>query len=162
MFKVIDNFLSKEEHTSIYNTLSNEYFPWYFNNYKLVPQSNKLFDYQFVHIFYDNEKINSDYFNNLNPLIKKINPKKLKRIKANLNVISQKLIKYNPHCDSHDPDQKSAVYYLNTNNGYTKIKDKKIKSEANKIVFFASNTLHSGTNSTNCNNRMVINITYVL
>ena len=54
------------------------------------------------------------------------------------------------------------IYYINSNNGYTKIKDKKIKSTANKALFFPSDTIHNGTNSTDCNNRMVINIIYVV
>jgi hypothetical protein len=40
------------------------------------------------------------------------------------------------------------------------IGDNKIKSKANRMVFFDAQTKHYGTNSTNCNNRMLINFNY--
>jgi hypothetical protein len=40
------------------------------------------------------------------------------------------------------------------------IGDKKIDSKENRIVLFNANEKHYGTNSTNCNNRMVINFNY--
>ena len=143
--------------------MSNEYFPWYYNNYKVHYVPNRLFHYQLTHVFFDNTRINSNHFEILKPLIKKLKIKSLKRIKANLNPISHKLVEFTEHEDvPNDSTHRSMIYYLNSNNGYTKIKNKKIKSKANTAVFFPSNTSHYGTNSTNCNNRMVINIIYVL
>ena len=40
------------------------------------------------------------------------------------------------------------------------IEDKKIESKANRIILFDADEEHYGTNSTNCNNRMVINFNY--
>ena len=159
--KVVENFLSKKNYTSIYNTMSDEYFPWYYNNYKVKEVSNKLFHYQFTHVFFENNKINSSYFTILQSLLKKLKLKTLKKVKANLNPINDKLVEFGEHKDAAKESQyMSMIYYLNTNNGYTKIKNKKIKSKANKAVFFPSHTVHFGTNSTDCNNRMVLNIIY--
>ena len=55
---------------------------------------------------------------------------------------------------------KVAVYYVNTNNGYTIFKNKKIKSEKNKIVIFDGNTKHKVKYQTDKDTRMVINCNY--
>ena len=133
-------------------------FPWYFNDVK-VKKNDKLFEYQFVHIFYNDNNVNSDFFNHLNSLIKKLKPLSLIRIKANCNPISNNLIKFGKHIDQKFKC-KTAIYYLNDNDGYTMIGDKKVESKSNRMVFFDSDKEHYGTNSTNCNNRMIINFNY--
>ena len=40
------------------------------------------------------------------------------------------------------------------------IGDKKVESKSNRMVLFNSNQKHYGTNSTNFNNRIVINFNY--
>jgi len=159
MFKVIDNFLPEQEYTNINDLLTDEYFPWYFNNYKSSATIQELFEYQFLHIFYDKDTVNSDHFNSLEPLLNKLNYLSLIRIKANLNPITQNLITYKPHVDQTFKC-KVALYYVNTNNGYTMVKGKKIESKKNRIVLLDSATEHYGTNSTDCNNRIVINFNY--
>ena len=159
--KVVENFLSPSNYNALYSALTNEYFPWYYNNYKVKEVSDKLFHYQFTHVFFENNKINSSYFTILQSLLEKLKLKTLKKVKANLNPINDKLVEFGEHKDAAKESQyMSMIYYLNTNNGYTKIKNKKIKSKANKAVFFPSHAFHFGTNSTDCNNRMVINIIY--
>ena len=159
MFKIIENFLPEKEYTNIHTLLTNEHFPWYFNNYKSSSTIQELFEYQFLHIFYKDNNSNSDFFNKLDPLIKKLKPLSLLRIKANLNPISHKLIKFDKHQDQ--PFKcKVALYYVNTNNGYTMVEGKKIESKKNRIVLFDSTKKHYGTNSTDSNNRIVINFNY--
>ena len=159
MFEVKDNFLPEKEYINIYTLLTDEYFPWYFNNYKTLSDTKELFEYQFTHTFYNKYAISSDNFKYLKPILKKLNYLSLIRIKANLNPITQELIKYKSHKDQ-DFECKVAIYYLNTNNGYTMLEDKKVESKANRMVLFDSSIFHYGTNSTNCNNRMVINFNY--
>ena len=162
MFKVVNNFLSSKNYKIINNAMNEPYFPWYYNDYK-IDGDNELFHYQMTHVFYRDGQINSNYFSILEPLFKKIKLKTLIKVKANLNPISQTLVEFREHEDTpKSPENKSMIYYINSNNGYTKIKNKKIKSTANKALFFPSDTTHNGTNSTNCNNRMVINIIYVV
>jgi hypothetical protein len=158
MHKVIDDYLPSEQHTSLKNLMESDNFPWFFNKGKVF-ETDKLFDYQFLHIFYNENKINSNYFDLLNPLIKELKPLSLIRIKANLNPITNKLVVSDEHTDQAFKC-KAAIYYVNSNNGYTMIGDKKIDSKENRIVLFNANEKHYGTNSTNCNNRMVINFNY--
>ena len=66
------------------------------------------------------------------------------------------------HTDTPHPNATSGVFYLNTNDGFTKFKNKiKIKSEENKFVSFPSELEHSGSTHTSGDSlRMVINFVY--
>ena len=67
------------------------------------------------------------------------------------------------HCDSEtNPHKKnSAVYYLNTSDGYNLFEDgPKVNSVENRIVIFDSNMRHTGTSCTNESGRLVMNINY--
>ena len=158
MFKIIDNYLKKEDYTNLRQMLESYNFPWYFYSHT-ADKTDDIFNYQFIHLFYRDDVPNSDYFDILKPLIKQINPISLIRVKANLNPISHKLVKFDKHIDQ--PIKcKVAIYYINDNNGYTVVGKEKIKSKSNRIVFFDSNVEHYGTNSTNCKNRTLINFNY--
>jgi len=156
--KVIDNFLKKEDYIVLKKFLMSNNFPWFFNHSK-IKGSKDLFDFQFTHIFYGDNQINSNYFNCIELLLNKINPHALVRIKANLNVMSHKQIIYKKHKDQ-DFKCKAAIYYVNTNDGYTLFKNKKINSVENRIVLFNSDEEHSSTNTTDCKSRIVINFNY--
>ena len=45
MFNIKNNFLSNKEYKEIYNILTNEAFPWYYNNYKGTKEE-KLLEYE--------------------------------------------------------------------------------------------------------------------
>jgi hypothetical protein len=158
-FKIEDNYIDAEKSVDLRLMMESDNFPWFFLKGK-VTKKDKLFDYQFVHVFYKNHSINSNYYDSLSPLIDKLKPLSLIRIKANLNPISNELIKFDEHKDQFFKC-KTAIYYLNDNNGYTIIGDKKVESKSNRMVFFDADEPHYGTNSTDCNNRMVINFNYV-
>jgi len=157
MYKIIDNYLKKEEHLKIKTLLESDSFPWYFS--KKIRKKEDIFNHQFIHTFYFNHKINSAFYPELSTLIQTLNPKALVRIKANLNPITQKIVKYGNHVDQNFKC-KVAIYYINDNNGYTLIKKEKIESKANRMLFMDSDIEHAGTNTTDKANRMVININY--
>tara|TARA_R100000700_G_C3082339_1_gene87470 strand:+ start:131 stop:616 length:486 start_codon:yes stop_codon:yes gene_type:complete len=160
MFKVEDNYLDMEQHLILKTIMESNEFPWFYTKGKSKPTDNsKLFDYQFNHIFYINNNSNSNFFNYLNPILDKLKPLSLIRIKANFNPALENIIEYDYHKDQ-DFKCKVALYYLNDNNGYTMIGKEKVLSKKNRMIFFNSDVKHFGTNSTNCNNRMVINFNY--
>mgnify|MGYP003136996273 CR=1 FL=1 len=158
MFKIIDNYLEPDEYYDLKTIIESDEFPWFYNSEK-VTGDRGLFKYQLVHIFYKDNYVNSKFFSCLNPIIKKLNSLSLINIKANLNPISHKLIKFGKHVDQ-DFKCKAALYYLNDNNGYTKIGNRKVESKGNRMVLFDTDQEHYGTNSTDCNNRTVINFNY--
>jgi len=162
MISVKDNYLNEIEYQTLYNVIIGEYFPWCFNWYKVGKSDEAdLEAFQFVHLFYTSSQVVSTNFNILKPILIKLNYKTLVRIKLNLNPYSQKLIVGSYHQDQNFKC-KGAIYYLNTNNGYTLFKEgnKKINSVKNRIVFFDADAYHLGTNSTNCKNRLVLNFNY--
>jgi len=166
--KIYKNFLDKESFLNIKETLLSYYFPW-FLNLKVVSEKDLLlnsklknYDFQFCHIFYIDNKINSQYYNLLFPLIDKIKPKSLLRIKANLLTKTHKHMEHGYHVDFNDKKITTGVFYLDDSNGYTKFKNgKKITSKRNRIVIFNSNFFHCGTNCTDKEKRVVININYI-
>ena len=96
----------------------------------------------------------------MEPLLRKVEPKALKRIKANLYPRTKELLYHGVHTD-FDYDHKAMIYYLNTNNGYTILKDGvKIKSIQNRALFFNPQEEHQSTTCTDLKCRMNININY--
>jgi hypothetical protein len=157
--KEINNFLNKEKFKILTNQIFNIYFPWYLQ--KGVNYKNDGY-FQFTHIFVDNEKINSDFISILNPVIEKINPKKLTWVKLNLINKTEKIIEHGFHTDvDKNINCTTAILYINNNDGYTKFKDGNIiKSEENKFVSFDSNKEHTGSSCTNTEYRVVLNLNY--
>ena len=98
----------------------------------------------------------------LEPILNVLKPTSLIRIKANLVPKDNKITKHKMHTDVPAPtSSKTAVYYVNTNNGFTLFKkNKKITSEKNKLVMFNSDIEHASTTCTNKDYRIVLNFNY--
>tara|TARA_X000001382_G_C3041682_1_gene138079 strand:- start:8 stop:496 length:489 start_codon:yes stop_codon:yes gene_type:complete len=160
--KVIDNFLDKESFEKIKNGIvNNTYFPWYFSEFTDYLNEKGLEKNKYIHTFYRQNKPNSQHYDLLLPFLEKLNCTSLIKIKLNSTSHSTKLIEGTYHCD-FTFKCKTAVYYLNTNDGYTKFqKDNKIiQSIENRMVIFNSNLKHLGTNTTDSKRRLVLNFNY--
>lgn len=156
--KIIKNCLKKEEAYKIKDLLTSQSFPWFYIKGIVFEEDN---NYQFTHMFYNNFNINSNYFNILEPIINILNPSSIIKIKANLLVKDKKITEHSMHVDVNTKHSKTAVYYVNTNDGYTKFENNKIiKSEMNKLITFDSNIKHCGTSCSNEDFRIVINFNY--
>lgn len=157
---IIDNFLDKKDFEHLNSSMLGTYFPWFFNEMK-TNFLDSQYNFQFTHLFYDNLKQNSSYFDIINPLICRLNPAALVRIKANLTPVADKKIVYDYHVDYTDIKCKTAIYYLNSNNGKTLFKDgTAIDSVENRLVYFDAAYSHTGTACTDEKVRCVININY--
>ena len=170
-YKIIDNFLSQQHHNNIKETLIGEaaLFPWYFNHNTIDINviDNDLHNFQFTHKFYIDNCVTSQYFNELiYPVLQKLNVFSLLRVKANLNVVKNTNDIYGWHTDYNSNKHKTAIYYVNTNNGKTLLKNNEneiieIESIENRIVVFDGNIQHTGTSCTDQKNRCVINFNYI-
>lgn len=160
MIKIFKNVLKKEEADYLEDRFTSNTFPWFITRGIVNEKIDK--DYQFNHIFYTDFRINSDSFNLLEPILNVLKPTSLIRIKANLVPKDNKITKHKMHTDVPAPtSSKTAVYYVNTNNGFTLFKkNKKITSEKNKLVMFNSDTEHASTTCTNKDYRIVLNFNY--
>ena len=167
MFKVIDNFLDKESFLKLqHELLLSRNFPWYFQDMKDLEYVHKknesdLNQAQFTHVIYSDYKPTSEWFFLVQPLLKKLKVKSLLRIKANLIPYSPKPYEGYFHRDNPFACL-SAIYYINTNNGYTRFEknNKTVESKENRIVMFDSKLKHRGTNTTDQKKRVVLNINY--
>lgn len=160
-YEVIDNFLSEEDHDKIYNSMLSAEFPWYFNDYPTQPkETDTVYNYQFTHMFYLNNEATSQFVNLLDPIYKKLGINFIHRIKANLSPATPETRVGRWHTD-FEIDCKTAVYYVNTNNGFTKFRSGEIvESLANRIVIFDSLDLHVGATATDVKARCLINFNY--
>jgi len=121
--KIINNFLKETEFNKIKLGITDQFFPWYLQDGVVTPKDNHT---QFCHTFYAPKLyVNSPYFNLIVPILEKLKIKSLIRIKANLICKNSKIIEHGYHTD-FDYNNTTAIFYINTNNGYTKFKNKKI------------------------------------
>jgi hypothetical protein len=166
--KIIDNLLSEELSEKIKNDLISPMFPWYYNN-RVVDdeqseQINSLYNYQFIHAFYLDYVQTSQYLYILKPIIDYLNPEAILRIKANLNPKTEVRHIFDYHVDfsSKASDRKTAIYYVNSNDGVTILEDgTEIESVANRLVIFDQKTRHTGTTCTDQKVRCLINFNYI-
>jgi hypothetical protein len=160
--KIIDNFLPVDLFCVIRDSILSVEFPWYWCNTKIKYKDNEsLYDeynYQFTHTFFEfNEKLSNF---NINPILDALQVNALVRAKVNLTPNTPTIMEYGYHIDN-DINCNTAIFYINTNNGYTKFKNGDIvNSIENRIVIFDSNILHSGTTCTDEKRRVVLNLNY--
>ena len=153
-----DNFLNKKELKALQDLMLGPTFSWCYNDGVLGPNDQNRF--QFTHLLFANCRVTSatyDFF--LRLFQDKLHAKCFIRIKANLNPRSHKPIKQGFHTDYSN--NKTAIFYLNTNNGYTEFENGKIvESVANRMVEFDSNLKHQSVTCTDNKIRVVINFNY--
>ena len=161
MIKIIDNVLNDLHFGKLKSTLlDNLNSPWYLGK---IVDTEKNSPYQFSHTFYGEQKINSEYFTLLDPILQNLKIKNLIRIKANLLLKTNEIVKHGFHIDTQSENKfNTAIYYLNSNNGYTKFKNgKKVNSVKNRIVIFDGLIEHRGTSCSDQPYRGVINFNYL-
>ena len=164
MIKIIDDFLPDYYFKSIHNTLLGSEFPWYYHTHvSYTDIEDDMF--QFVYIFYADgtPTSNAQRFSLMEMCLQKLGVRNLYRIKANLNprTFFHRKTGYHVDLENVGPHQ-TAVYYVNSNNGYTEFKKGgKVKSVANRMVIFDSKLEHQGVTSTDQKARVVINFNYV-
>jgi len=157
-YKIVDNFLPKQEFLNIKNKMLGSNFSWYLNRY--VAQFTSKDGFYFTHTFYKNNHSNSNEFNLLLPILNKLNIRSLIRAKANLYSKTDKIFEHDKHIDmgfSH----RGFIFYINTNNGFTRLENgKKIESIENRGLFFDSSKLHNSSTCTDESMRVNINFNY--
>lgn len=169
MVDIYDNFLDKKDLEKIQTKIFSKDFNWI--NEKIVNENNfnehfeeKIYNRQFVHPCYQkNIPVSQTYFDIL-PIIEKIGPLALIKIKLNCIQRTNNIIAHGFHTDVDEEYHNistTAVFYLNTNNGKTIIKNHtEINSIENRLVLFPSKLLHSGTSCTDENFRYVLNLNF--
>jgi hypothetical protein len=166
---VIDDFLSIDQFKFMQSKLAE--LPWMYTDRVSSPDDTQvscddIYDWQMVHIFYDHPFRISEHMNLIQPLLDRIHPVALYRAKLNLNPVTSEIVEHGYHSDyDHEEYGKhftSAVYYFNTNDGYTKFENgDTVTSVENRLVTFPSTMKHTGSTCTNTKNRQVLNLMFI-
>lgn len=158
MFEVYDNFLDRSIFENIRDkTIASQAMPWYYTD-NLSGYGVEQ-DCYFTHLFYNNNARTSEWFSLIEPITFSMDCKALIRVKGNLYPRTNELTYHTKHTD-YDFPHKAAIFYLNTNNGFTVIGDDKIESIENRLLLFDPQVLHCSTNCTDQHFRANININY--
>ena len=169
--KVCDNFCDEEVFNNFCELLDSEDFTWSYDPSSVGDGDNFP---QLVHLFFCAESLKpcSLWYDNVIDLIQESNIQTVGRIKLNGTFKEDKLKAKRFHRDFHwnigDSDfshLRIMILHLNTNNGYTLIKDTddeiyRIKSVANRAIMFPNSYYHAGTNCTDEPLRKVLNVVY--
>ena len=172
---IVDNFLEQEEFDRLQDicldeqltSMEGDALPWFYNK-NVVFDNETTGRFQFNHIFYERCNQISNFLPSLAPIVDRLKPLAIYRIKANLTTQVSNIIEYpeDYHIDFVEGTSNlelwtTSIFYVNTNNGYTKLKDGTIiESVANRLVSFPASTYHFGTPCTDEKVRVVINFNY--
>ena len=164
---VVDDFIPEHKFKDLEFMMMSHAFEWYWSDGQAeIPQTDR---FMFNHLFYKcgtkfgddyiGSGPNSNHYDLIKPCIRQLRSKTIRRIKANLTTKTTSHEEGGYHTDYSDIT--TAVYYINTNNGYTQFKDgTKVESVANRAVIFDSNLEHQGVSCTDEKRRVVINFNF--
>jgi len=165
--EVIDNFLDDFYFQDLVSILESRYMPWYLDNVLYdedteLTGEDKLYNYQFGHMLWDENKPFSNNYHYFSHILEKLpDMDSLIRMKLNLGLKTDRIIKHGHHVDQ-PYEGKTAVLYFNTCNGYTEFEStgERVYSRANRVVIFDMQERHTGTTCTNDSKRLVLNINW--
>ena len=162
--KVVDDFLPSYQFKQLQSIVLSRGLHWQFEEGIVATNDGQ---YQFTHVLFDIRYggVISEYYSVFDVVQQKLGVKKLDRIKLNLNpktIFHRKGGYHTDRDNSNQPQhQKTAVLYINTNNGWTQFKKGgRVKSVANRIVIFDSNLEHTGVTCTDEKRRVIVNFNY--
>lgn len=175
--EIIDNFLSKADHDLITSQLFGVDFPWYYQGTKIAGVENMalvepsqraldmgygFYDFQFTHQVYREHTWRSDFGHVFAPLIAKIAPLAWVRIKSNMTLQAQEVMRIGFHNDSLSDLVKASIYYVNSTDGGTVFRSgDRVECVANRLVTFKAKEMHSAETFTNAKVRCVVNMNYI-
>ena len=168
--EVIDNFLEEESFEQL-QVINDDGVPWTFS--EILDKDEIICDlkynYQYVHNVYVKQSPVSRYFDKIIPLLTKLDTRALVRCKVNSICREEEIVIHGFHTDMEYPEghptgldgMKTAILYLNTNNGFTCFEDgAKVESVANRCLIFPAHCKHSGTTCTDVHRRLALNVVY--
>jgi len=157
-YEIIDNFLPQEDFKKLKDTMMSQNFEWYYMESVADKKSNDNF--YFNHIFYKNYVPNSNKIFLIEPIIFKIKPLAIIRIKGNFYPKTEKIFEHDKHVD-YNFKHKGFLFYINNNNGFTRLNDgTMIESIENRGLFFDAYIEHNSSTCTDQDGRININFNY--
>ena len=148
-----EQFLPVEEFDRIQSEVMGSQFPWYKQECGVSANVDKGgYGFQFTHQLRNVDRGTSHYNDLFTNLYMRLGVKRLFRSKLNLLYRTKEIHEFKPfHVDlnENNPPWSTAIFYMNTNNGYTLFEDgTKVDSVANRLVEFEGHTFHTGSTHT--------------
>jgi hypothetical protein len=171
--RVVDNFLPAADLDLLRSAVLTRQFEWYYvddPNFEegICNDPERPSILQFVHPFFIASGHDVAHLNDygecphlylLDPILRRLDIGELIRVKMNLGVRDPSPRPAALHSDY--PDMTTAVFYLNTTNGYTEFADgTRVAGIGNRLVEFDSNLEHTGVTHTDAQVRLVLNVNY--
>ena len=179
-YKIDKNFLDNKTFYELQTNITANVDWWYRENLHWDKVGNASSDpkYQFIHLFYLNDAEDpqvSDKVHYLKPLLEKLSPHTVLRIKANLTTKTEQHEYTDFHTDyspniiglfnNTNPEGAkcyTSIFYVNSSNGFTQFQDgPAVESIENSLLTFPTFYKHCGVTCTDSNTRIVININYL-
>lgn len=160
-YKIIDNYLPKEQFDQIYDYITAPDFAWFLMDTVAYWYERNNIDFYFVHTVYQDHKPNSDIYNLLyNTILKRLNPKAILRIKCNLYTNLGMALNNAMHTD-YEFKHKGALFFLTDCDGPTTLADgTKVESVKNRMLLFDPSVEHCSSHPTNAKQRFTIIVNY--
>mgnify|MGYP003138462448 CR=1 FL=1 len=167
-YQIIDNFLDTHEFEFLQTKVMEQEHSWYYGE-SVADELKYENEAYFMHLYYMDmpEKIKdrlptkSESFDLVKPIIRKIDHNFLLRVKANLYGRTETLKHHPDHQDYHF-EHMGAVFYVNTNDGFTVLDDgTEIGSIENRLLLFNGATMHHSTTCTDKKRRVTINFNFM-
>ena len=157
--EIKDNFLEKNYFKTLHKNLLSNDFPWLYQDSVAKPAENNYNHFYFTHTLYEDLAPKTNYYQHIIPILQKLKVKSLIRVRAIMYVNQGDLIIHDKHID-YPFTHNAAVLYVNDNDGYTEIGNKKIESVANRVSIFDGSIEHNSTTCTDQKVRVVISFNY--
>ena len=177
--EVIDDVLVESDLRAIQRELMwNDMFPWYFTDEVVRKGEKTIHDGWYgYHIFYEARDMESENYRNrltlnyvnissfthiLRPVVDVLKPRALVRIKGNFYARTTEVDEAERHHDlADDPPHQGAIFFVNTNNGFTRLEDgEKIMSVENRLLLFDASQQHNSTTCSDEKGRFNVNFNY--
>jgi hypothetical protein len=171
MISIIDNFLEEKHFNAIKDFVGHPELVW--KPGRMLPEDliscSKEENYQESYILYCNGEYNQAELNLIVPILKILEVNVLLKAKINKTIARDINMIVGWHTDmppNHwaiDKNPKTAIFYINTNDGYTIIDDvdqKIINCVENRIVIFDSHIKHTGVTCSSYKEKLLMNINY--
>jgi len=164
-YEVIDNAIDEQYFLPLESFLLSHVVPWNYCQDVSGHKKSVFPQMMFTYIIYsytlgDHFVIVNDAYNLIRPVLSYLKPKSLIRIKANMYPNQGCFHNHPDHVD-YEFSHKSAILYLNNNDGFTVLHDgTKIESKRNRLLLFDGSKPHHSTNCTDDWRRININFNY--
>ena len=158
MIKTIENAIEPSQFKQVQDAFLGDGCPWFFSRGVTHHDDGHT---QFVHGVYTGGEPTSNLWPLMRPVLQVLEAASAMSIKANLVERTDAVVEHLMHNDNPLKDAYTAVFYVNTNDGYTYFENgERIGSVANRLVVFPSTMKHGGSSCTDQPCRIVVNFNY--